>query len=74
MWDIIITRILGHALAKTIFKESPEEKAKRIAEEQRQIAEAKRKEKERFLRELPWMILAVLIAVIFVYFVWRAYN
>jgi cell division septal protein FtsQ len=74
MWDIIITRIVGHALARSIFKESPEEEARRIAEEQQKIAEAKRKERERFLRELPWMILAVVIAVVVVYFVWKAYT
>ena len=74
VWDIIITRIVGHALAKTIFKESPEDAAKRIAEEQEQLAEQKRKERERFLRELPLAILAIVIAGVVVYCVWRAYN
>jgi hypothetical protein len=63
VWDIIITRILGHAAARSIFREPPEDKAKRIAEE-------KRKERERFLRELPWIILTLIIFAVVCYFVW----
>jgi cytoskeletal protein RodZ len=74
MWDIIITRIIGHVVAHRIFKESPEDAAKRIAEEQQQLAEQKRKERERFLRELPWFILVVVILGIVVYLVWLAYS
>jgi hypothetical protein len=66
MWDYVIAKIAGHALARSVFRESPEEKAKRIAEE-------KRKERERFLRELPWMILVLALFAAACFLIWKFY-
>jgi len=79
MWDIIITRILGHALAHTIFKESPEDAAKRIAEEkrllaeqQRQLEEKERKQRERVLRALPIVVLVLMVIGSILYLILHA--
>ncbi len=69
--DMLI-RVMGHALARTIFKESPEDAAKRIAEEQRQLAEKKRKEREDFLRALPFVVIFLMAIGFILYLIWQA--
>jgi hypothetical protein len=53
MWGEIITYIVGHAASRSIFKESPEAKAARIAEE-------KRKKREQFWKELLMVMVLLL--------------
>ena len=74
VWGEILTRIAGHALARTLFKESPEDKAQRIAEEKRLLEEKKREENARLIRQIPIIIIFIAIASGIVYLVWLAYQ
>ena len=74
MWGELFTHVLGHALSRSIFKESPEARAARIAEEKRLEAERRRKERMQLIRGIPIIIVALLLAAGFLYFVWWMIN
>ena len=61
MWDYVICKLIGERLAKSRFKESPEDAAKMIAEEKRLLEEKKRKEREPLLSGLPILVIFLLV-------------
>jgi len=72
MWDYVICKLIGEGLAKSLFKESPEDAAKRIAEEKRLLEEKKRKERKALLKGLPILAIFLLVIGFILYMIYQA--
>ncbi len=73
MWDYVICKVLGEGLVKSLFKESPEAAAKRIAEEKRLAEEKKRRERQEFIRGIPFLLFYIAVLAGILYAIWL-YN